>query len=74
MSTASTNYARDLSQALSSNKHLLRWVEKMAELTKPDSIHWVTGSEEENEAPGESLRMFSWLLFQTPGAPVLFVL
>ncbi len=49
MTTATTNYARDLSQALSSNKHLLRWVEKMAELTKPDSIHWVDGSEEENE-------------------------
>src|SRR6202522_1491786 len=50
MTTATTNLARDLSQALSSNKHLLRWVEKMAELTKPDSIHWVDGSEEENEA------------------------
>jgi phosphoenolpyruvate carboxykinase (GTP) len=49
MTTATTNYARDISQALSSNKHLLRWVEKMAELTKPDSIHWVDGSEEENE-------------------------
>src|SRR6202161_3828184 len=49
MTTATTNLARDLSQALSSNKHLLRWVEKMAELTKPDSIHWVDGSEEENE-------------------------
>jgi len=32
---------------LSSNKHLLKWVEKMAELTKPDSIHWVDGSQEE---------------------------
>ncbi|HLH06044.1 MAG TPA: phosphoenolpyruvate carboxykinase (GTP) [Terriglobales bacterium] len=34
---------------LSKNKHLLRWVEKMAELTQPDHIHWVDGSEEENE-------------------------
>jgi phosphoenolpyruvate carboxykinase (GTP) len=34
---------------LSSNKHLIRWVEKMAELAKPASIHWVDGSEEENE-------------------------
>ena len=50
MTTATTNVARDLSQALSSNKHLLRWVEKMAELTKPDSIHWVDGSQEENDA------------------------
>jgi phosphoenolpyruvate carboxykinase (GTP) len=47
MTSASTNYTRDLSLALSSNKHLLRWVEKMAELTKPDSIHWVDGSKEE---------------------------
>ena len=30
--------------------------------------------DDENEAPGERLRLFSWLLFQTPGAPVLFVL
>jgi phosphoenolpyruvate carboxykinase (GTP) len=50
MTTVTTNTARDLSPALSSNKHLLRWVEKMAELTKPDSIHWVDGSHEENEA------------------------
>src|SRR5246127_1064685 len=35
---------------LSKNKHLLRWVEKMAELTQPDHMHWVDGSEEENEA------------------------
>jgi len=34
---------------LSKNKHLLRWVEKMAELTQPDHIHWVDGSDEENE-------------------------
>jgi len=35
---------------LSKNTHLLNWVEKMANLTKPDAIHWVDGSEEENEA------------------------
>ncbi|WP_049761630.1 phosphoenolpyruvate carboxykinase (GTP) [Candidatus Korobacter versatilis] len=34
---------------LAKNKHLLRWVEKMAELTTPDHIHWVDGSDEENE-------------------------
>jgi GTP-dependent phosphoenolpyruvate carboxykinase len=32
---------------LSTNKHLLRWVEKMADLTRPDSIHWVDGSQQE---------------------------
>ncbi len=35
---------------LSTNKHLIRWVEKMAELTKPAAIHWVTGSEKERAA------------------------
>src|SRR5579862_2770393 len=34
---------------LSENKHLLRWVEKMAQLTKPAAIHWVDGSQEEYE-------------------------
>jgi phosphoenolpyruvate carboxykinase (GTP) len=29
------------------NEHLIRWVEKMAELTKPDAIHWVDGSQKE---------------------------
>ncbi len=29
------------------NKHLVRWVEKMAELCRPDSIHWVDGSQAE---------------------------
>ncbi len=32
---------------LSTNKHLIRWVEKMADLTKPARIHWVDGSQEE---------------------------
>jgi phosphoenolpyruvate carboxykinase (GTP) len=29
------------------NKHLARWVEKMAELTQPAAIHWVEGSRAE---------------------------
>lgn len=31
------------------NSHLLRWVEKIATLTTPDAIHWVSGSQEEYE-------------------------
>ncbi len=33
----------------SKNKHLSRWVEKMAELTQPANIHWVDGSQGEYE-------------------------
>jgi phosphoenolpyruvate carboxykinase (GTP) len=31
------------------NKHLIRWVEKMAELCRPERIHWVDGSQAEYE-------------------------
>ena len=41
---------RDSSVPLSGNEHLLRWVEKMAQLTQPAAIHWVDGSVEEDEA------------------------
>jgi len=41
---------RDPAKPLSTNVHLLNWVEKMALLTKPEEIHWVDGSEEEDEA------------------------
>jgi len=34
----------------SKNEHLLRWVEKMTELCKPDSLHWVDGSKEEYDS------------------------
>jgi phosphoenolpyruvate carboxykinase (GTP) len=34
---------------LSQNSHLLRWIEKMAALCRPDAIHWVDGSQEEND-------------------------
>src|SRR5215475_4966923 len=47
--TVATNGGLDHSVPLSKNKHLLRWVEKMAQLTKPAAIHWVDGSQEENE-------------------------
>ncbi len=29
------------------NRHLIRWVEKMAELCQPDRVHWVDGSQAE---------------------------
>ncbi|HTD21410.1 MAG TPA: phosphoenolpyruvate carboxykinase (GTP) [Terriglobales bacterium] len=38
---------RDPAVPLSENKHLLKWVEKMEQLTRPDTIHWVDGSQEE---------------------------
>ena len=38
------------STPLSTNKHLLKWVEKMARLTRPARIHWVSGSDEENQS------------------------
>src|SRR5712692_10430401 len=41
---------RDPAKALSQNVHLLNWVEKMAALTKPQAIHWVDGSAQEDEA------------------------
>src|SRR5208283_4763438 len=34
---------------LSQNTHLVNWVNKIAALTKPDEIHWVDGSQEEND-------------------------
>src|SRR5437667_3899540 len=40
---------RNPATPLSTNVHLLNWVEKMANLTKPDAIHWVDGSVEEDE-------------------------
>jgi len=40
-------WGRDPSQPLSINTHLVRWVEKMARLTKPAAIHWVDGSKAE---------------------------
>jgi phosphoenolpyruvate carboxykinase (GTP) len=43
-------HGRNPATPLSKNEHLLRWVEKMAELAKPAAIHWVDGSDEENEA------------------------
>jgi phosphoenolpyruvate carboxykinase (GTP) len=41
---------RDVSVPLSQNKHLLKWVEKIAQLTKPAAIHWVDGTKKEYDA------------------------
>jgi phosphoenolpyruvate carboxykinase (GTP) len=41
---------KTLKKPLSQNKHLLRWIEKMADLCSPAAIHWVDGSKEEYDA------------------------
>ena len=41
--------------SLTTNKHLIRWVEKMADLTQPNNIHWVDGSKEEYDHLCQSL-------------------
>ncbi len=38
-----------LGSPLCHNSHLLRWVEKVSDLTQPDHIHWVDGSADENQ-------------------------
>ena len=45
--TAVKNKSRSASTPLGRNEHLLRWVDKMAELMQPESIHWVDGSQQE---------------------------
>jgi len=35
---------------LSSNRNLLRWVEKMVDLCQPDQVHWIDGSQKEYNA------------------------
>ena len=44
------------------NKHLIRWVEKMAELCRPDSIHWVDGSQAEYDFSASASLMRERLL------------
>jgi phosphoenolpyruvate carboxykinase (GTP) len=48
--TAGSLGSRETSAPLSKNAHLLNWVEKMANLTKPKAIHWVDGTTEEDAA------------------------
>ncbi|HLP24679.1 MAG TPA: phosphoenolpyruvate carboxykinase (GTP) [Acidobacteriota bacterium] len=40
---------------LTKNPHLIRWVNKMAALCKPDRIHWVDGSKAEYDALCEQM-------------------
>lgn len=47
--TAAQLAARNHSTPLCENPHLRKWVDKMAQLTTPDAIHWVDGSQEEND-------------------------
>jgi phosphoenolpyruvate carboxykinase (GTP) len=49
ISVTATATTRNSAIPLSKNDHLLRWVEKMAELTRPARIHWVDGSAEERD-------------------------
>jgi len=44
-------------EVLTTNKHLIRWVEKMAELTQPDRIHWCDGSQQEYDTLCEKLEV-----------------
>ncbi|MDC0976501.1 phosphoenolpyruvate carboxykinase (GTP) [bacterium] len=37
-------------QPLSTNKNLIKWVEKMAALCQPGAIHWVDGSQDEYDS------------------------
>jgi phosphoenolpyruvate carboxykinase (GTP) len=49
MVAAAKSIAPKSTRVLTTNKHLIRWVEKMAELTQPAAIHWIDGSDAENE-------------------------
>jgi phosphoenolpyruvate carboxykinase (GTP) len=49
MAAVARNAGTTSTKVLTTNKHLIRWVEKMAELTQPDAIHWIDGSDAEND-------------------------
>ena len=49
ISDAAIGQRRASTRVLSTNIHLIRWVDKMADLTQPAAIHWVDGSEGENQ-------------------------
>ena len=45
----------ETTSAPTTNKKLLDWVEEVAELTQPDSIHWCDGSAEEYDRMAQEL-------------------
>ena len=47
--------ARNNAEPLSNNKNLLKWVDKMAALCQPDTIHWVDGSKAEYDTLCQTL-------------------
>jgi len=49
MAAAVKSGATLATRVLTTNKHLIRWVEKMAELAQPETIHWIDGSDAEND-------------------------
>ena len=40
----------EVTQAGTTNRHVLTWVEEMAQLCKPEKMYWCNGSEEEKES------------------------
>ncbi|MDQ8204598.1 phosphoenolpyruvate carboxykinase (GTP) [Pelagicoccus sp. SDUM812003] len=46
---------RSSNTPLTDNQPLIKWVEKMADLCKPDAIHWCDGSQEEYDALCEQM-------------------
>jgi len=47
LNTTAATFTRDPAIPLARNLHLLRWVDKMRDLTRPAAVHWVDGSQEE---------------------------
>jgi GTP-dependent phosphoenolpyruvate carboxykinase len=49
-SSTDSEAQRNPTTPLSTNIHLRKWVQKMAQLMRPAAIHWVDGSQEEYES------------------------
>lgn len=44
------NIKEDITMSLTNNPNVLKWVEEMTDLTKPDKVVWIDGSKEQIEA------------------------